>query len=147
MALRFTGRQLPEWGFNQHEVVADRVIEQPDTIWNVEEHRYTKSNLSSLFSLTLNKFYFRCYALFLAEDQKERERQLLNAEMIPTGPTLLSFWEKFIELQMKMLWHTDQIQSHMYGSDPLEWPFMSKGIAYWVDKDSNVSFFFEFVYN
>lgn len=42
-ALRFSGRQLPDWGFNQHEVVADRVIEQPDTIWNVEEHRYTKS--------------------------------------------------------------------------------------------------------
>lgn len=43
LALRFSGRQLPEWGFNQHEIVADRVIDQPDTIWNVEEHRYTKS--------------------------------------------------------------------------------------------------------
>lgn len=43
LALRFSGRQLPEWGFNQHEIVADRVIEQVDTIWNVEEHRYTKS--------------------------------------------------------------------------------------------------------
>ena len=43
LALRFSGRQLPEWGFNQHEVVADRVVEQQDTIWNVEEHRYTKS--------------------------------------------------------------------------------------------------------
>lgn len=43
LALRYSGRQLPEWGFNQHEIVADRVIEQVDTIWNVEEHRYTKS--------------------------------------------------------------------------------------------------------
>lgn len=44
-ALKFTGKQLPDWGFNQHEVAADRVIVQTDTIWNVEEHRYTKSML------------------------------------------------------------------------------------------------------
>lgn len=41
-ALRYTGRLLPEWGFNQHEVAADRVIDNKDAIWNVEEHRYTK---------------------------------------------------------------------------------------------------------
>lgn len=57
--------------------------------------------------------------------------------MIPTGPTMLSFWDKFIELQNKMLWYNEQIQSHMYCSEPLEWPLMNKGIAYWVAKDSN----------
>lgn len=31
-ALRFTGRQLPDWGYNQHEVVADRNFEQLDTM-------------------------------------------------------------------------------------------------------------------
>jgi dolichyl-phosphate-mannose-protein mannosyltransferase len=40
-ALKFSGRQLPDWGFNQHEVVADRVLVQQDTVWNVEEHRHT----------------------------------------------------------------------------------------------------------
>ncbi|KAG6457612.1 hypothetical protein O3G_MSEX010397 [Manduca sexta] len=40
--LRFSGRQLPSWGFHQHEVVADKVLTHQDTIWNVEEHRYTK---------------------------------------------------------------------------------------------------------
>jgi len=43
-ALKFSGRQLPDWGFNQHEVVTDKIISQDDTVWNVEEHRYTKSN-------------------------------------------------------------------------------------------------------
>jgi dolichyl-phosphate-mannose--protein O-mannosyl transferase len=47
-ALKFSGKQLPEWGFNQHEVVTDRVIVQEDTIWNVEEHRYTTSKLPCL---------------------------------------------------------------------------------------------------
>ena len=41
-ALKFTGKQYPDWGFHQHEVGADRVLVQDDTIWNVEEHRYTK---------------------------------------------------------------------------------------------------------
>lgn len=44
-ALRYSGRQLPSWGFHQHEVVADKVITHQDTIWNVEEHRYTKGKL------------------------------------------------------------------------------------------------------
>lgn len=42
-ALKFSGRQLGDWGFHQHEIVTDKVIQQEDTIWNVEEHRYTKS--------------------------------------------------------------------------------------------------------
>ncbi|XP_015430003.1 PREDICTED: protein O-mannosyltransferase 1 [Dufourea novaeangliae] len=114
-ALKFSGRQLPDWGFNQHEVVADRLVDQTDSIWNVEEHRYTKS-----------------------EDQKQRERDLINAEMIPLQATTLSFWEKFVELQVKMLFSGQEGQnSHMYSSDALDWPLMSRGIAYWVSSDSN----------
>lgn len=114
-ALKFSGRQLPDWGFNQHEVVADRLIDQTNSIWNVEEHRYTKS-----------------------EDQKQRERELINAEMIPLQATALSFWEKFAELQVKMLFSGQEGQnSHMYSSGPLEWPLMSRGIAYWVSNESN----------
>ncbi|XP_063977275.1 protein O-mannosyltransferase 1 [Diachasmimorpha longicaudata] len=114
-ALKFSGRQLPDWGFNQHEVVAERFVEQNDAVWNVEEHRYTKS-----------------------EDQKQRERELLNAEMIPLKATKLSFWQKFVELQIKMLFGGQENQnSHMYASGPLEWPFMTRGIAYWVATDTN----------
>ncbi|XP_051158347.1 protein O-mannosyltransferase 1 [Leptopilina boulardi] len=118
-ALKFSGRMLPEWGFNQHEVVADRIIEQSNAIWNVEEHRYTKS-----------------------EDQKQRERELINAEMIPLKATSLSFWEKFLELQMKMLFDTHEEQnSHMYSSGPLEWPFLTRGIAYWISAKSNAQIY------
>ncbi|CAD7005076.1 unnamed protein product [Ceratitis capitata] len=113
-ALRFSGRQLPDWGFNQHEVVADRAVEHKDAIWNVEEHRYTKT-----------------------QDHRERERQLLKAEMIPTKKTKLSFLQKFYELQTKMLWNTKTLTAHMYSSSPLEWPLLDKGIAYWVDSKTN----------
>lgn len=33
LALKFSGKQLADWGYNQHEVVADKVIVQPDTVW------------------------------------------------------------------------------------------------------------------
>lgn len=76
----------------------------------------------------------------LDEDQKDRERELVNAEMIPLRATSLSFWEKFIELQYKMLFaNQENVQNHMYSSEPLEWPFMTRGIAYWVSPHSNVS--------
>ncbi|KAJ0181996.1 hypothetical protein K1T71_002718 [Dendrolimus kikuchii] len=114
-ALRFSGRQLPSWGFHQHEVVADKVLTHQDTIWNVEEHRYTK-----------------------AEDRKERERELVSAEMIPTTVTQLTFWEKFAELQYKMIAHApDAPTGHMFASEPTEWPFLTRSIAYWLSPNSN----------
>ncbi|CAB3250274.1 unnamed protein product [Arctia plantaginis] len=113
--LRFSGRQLPSWGFHQHEVVADKILTHEDTVWNVEEHRYTK-----------------------AEDRKERERELVSAEMIPTATTELTFWEKFAELQYKMIAHApDAPQGHMFASEPSEWPLLVRSIAYWLSPNSN----------
>ncbi|XP_073942009.1 protein O-mannosyltransferase rt [Choristoneura fumiferana] len=114
-ALRWSGRQLPAWGFHQHEVVADKQIAHQDTIWNVEEHRYTK-----------------------AEDRRERERELVSAEMIPAARTSLTFWEKFAELQLKMLAHApDAPLGHMFASEPAEWPLLARSIAYWLSPHSN----------
>lgn len=78
---------------------------------------------------------------FAAQDQRERERQLLSAEMIPTKRTRLSFWSKLLELQTKMLWHAKQLQSHMYSSQPHEWPLLDKGIAYWLDDNSSAQIY------
>lgn len=65
---------------------------------------------------------------------------MVNAEMIPTAATTLTFWEKFFELHYKMMFAgTESVQNHMYSSEPLEWPLMSRGIAYWVSSKSNVS--------
>ncbi|KAI8428097.1 hypothetical protein MSG28_002369 [Choristoneura fumiferana] len=115
-ALRWSGRQLPAWGFHQHEVVADKQIAHQDTIWNVEEHRYTK-----------------------AEDRRERERELVSAEMIPAARTSLTFWEKFAELQLKMLAHApDAPLGHMFASEPAEWPLLARSIAYWLSPHSNL---------
>lgn len=52
-----SGKQLPEWGYHQYEVVTDTLFSQPAAVWNVEEHRYTISKLQKLFlqKLTIEK--------------------------------------------------------------------------------------------
>jgi len=115
-ALRFTGKQYPDWGFVQHEVASDRNINQADTVWNVEEHRYTKND----------------------KDKGTIEKEMINHELIPVEETVLSFWDKFFELQFKMLiTNQENVQNHNFASDPTEWPFLTRGIAYFIAKDSN----------
>lgn len=115
LALRFSGRQLPEWGFHQHEIVADKELKNEDTIWNVEEHRHTK-----------------------LEDQKERELQFGRAEFVPLEPTSLSFFQKLFELHHKLLtYQQDAIKDHIYACEsPLDWIFLTKGTAYWIDSSA-----------
>jgi len=114
--LKMSGRQLPDWGFNQHEVVTDRVLGQEDTVWNVEEHRYTRLS-----------------------EEKDRQRDLISAEFVPLEPTKLNFWSKMKELQYKMIFGgNDKIEGHVYeNQNPLEWIFLTQGIAYWIDSGSN----------
>merc|ERR1712073_250367 len=115
-ALRFTGRNYPEWGFMQNEVASDRNINQADTVWNVEEHRYTKND----------------------KDKGTIEKEMMTHELIPQEETVLTFWDKFFELQFKMLiTNQENVQNHNFASDPTEWPFLTRGIAYYIAKDSN----------
>ncbi|XP_036368032.1 protein O-mannosyl-transferase 1-like [Octopus sinensis] len=114
-ALKVSGKQLPEWGFHQLEVVTDRIAEQDPTIWNVEEHRYTK-----------------------ASGKEGQTRELSEAEMIPSEPTQLSLWAKFWELQVKMISSNHDVDlEHKYSSGPLEWPLMDKNVAYWISPNTN----------
>lgn len=60
--------------------------------------------------------------------------------MIPLQATRLTFWQRLSELQHKMLMvQQESVQNHMYSSDPLEWPLLTRGIAYWVNPEHNVS--------
>lgn len=114
-ALKVSGKQLPEWGFHQLEVVTDHLTDQMHTIWNVEEHRYTRS-----------------------PEKEGQARELSQAEMIPSEPTHLSLWAKFCELQMKMIFSNHDIDlEHKYSSGPLEWPLLDKNVAYWISPETN----------
>uniref|UniRef100_A0A673MDA2 Protein O-mannosyl-transferase 1 n=1 Tax=Sinocyclocheilus rhinocerous TaxID=307959 RepID=A0A673MDA2_9TELE len=113
--LKLSGASLPEWGFKQLEVVGDKIYKgyQQSGMWNVEEHRYGRS-----------------------QEQKERELELKS----PTHSDIkrnLTFIAKFLELQWKMLTVKNEESEHKYSSSPLEWITMDTNIAYWLHPSSN----------
>lgn len=64
--------------------------------------------------------------------------------MIPSKETKLGLWERFWEFQYKILFsspNTQNVHSHMYSSEPLDWPLMVRGVAYWLSEHDNVSKF------
>eukprot|EP00092_Neocalanus_flemingeri_P039416 GFUD01042917.1.p1 GENE.GFUD01042917.1~~GFUD01042917.1.p1 ORF type:complete len:226 (+),score=39.73 GFUD01042917.1:231-908(+) len=63
---------------------------------------------------------------------------MMTHELIPEQQTTLSFWDKFLELQLKMLiTNQENVQNHNFATDPTEWPFLTRGITYIIAKDSN----------
>ena len=103
--------------------------------------RYFQSRLLHiLFTVCGKGLRVSSFILTLVVDKDGQVRDLAQAEMIPLKPTYMSFWNKFMELQTKMLFlNNDNEMEHKYSSAPLDWPFMSKNVAYWMSNISNVS--------
>uniref|UniRef100_A0A8C1MYN2 Protein O-mannosyl-transferase 1 n=1 Tax=Cyprinus carpio TaxID=7962 RepID=A0A8C1MYN2_CYPCA len=90
--LKLSGASLPEWGFKQLEVVGDKIYKgyQQSGMWNVEEHRYGRS-----------------------QEQKERELELKS----PTHSDIkrnLTFMAKFLELQGWAIFPILSINSNLF---------------------------------
>ncbi|XP_038054407.1 protein O-mannosyl-transferase 1-like [Patiria miniata] len=116
--LRVTAQQLPAWGFFQFEVATDRGIQHEDNVWNVEEHQYAK-----------------------VSETGDAVVDCQHVEPFDEG-NILTFWGKFMELQMKMLTKSFEIQfEHRYRSSPLDWPLTQRGIAYWIHMESNMQIY------
>ncbi|GAA6235005.1 protein O-mannosyl-transferase 1 [Lates japonicus] len=113
--LKLSGVSLPDWGFRQLEVVAEKLFKGHSSSlgWTVEEHRYGTS-----------------------QEQKEREAELHSPTHIDVDRKI-SFWAKFLELQWKMLTVKQEDSEHKYSSSPLEWITMETNIAYWLHSSTN----------
>uniref|UniRef100_A0A3P8VEC5 dolichyl-phosphate-mannose--protein mannosyltransferase n=1 Tax=Cynoglossus semilaevis TaxID=244447 RepID=A0A3P8VEC5_CYNSE len=113
--LKLSGVSLPDWGFRQLEIVAEKLFKANtgNLGWTVEEHRYGTS-----------------------QEQKEREVELHSPSHIDVDRKI-SFWAKFLELQWKMLTVKQEDSEHKYSSSPLEWITMETNIAYWLHSSSN----------
>ena len=67
----------------------------------------------------------------------------MRSEMIPLERRNLTYWHKLYELQYKMLFNNQEnVAGHMYASEPLDWLFLKRGVAYWISANSNVSVLF-----
>uniref|UniRef100_A0A673BMQ0 Protein O-mannosyl-transferase 1 n=1 Tax=Sphaeramia orbicularis TaxID=375764 RepID=A0A673BMQ0_9TELE len=113
--LKLSGASLPDWGFRQLEVVAEKLfkVHSSSLSWTVEEHRYGTS-----------------------QEQKEREAELHSPTHINVDRKI-SFWAKFMELQWKMLTVKQEDSEHKYSSVPLEWITLETNIAYWLHSSNN----------
>lgn len=103
--------------------------------------RWINKRMENIFRAFKNNFKFSCFCLVLkGEKHEEQVIELARTEMIPMQPTYLSFWQKFLELQLKMVMIIEDPQSeHKYSSSPLDWPLMKRNVAYWLSDTSNVS--------
>uniref|UniRef100_A0A667I502 Dolichyl-phosphate-mannose--protein mannosyltransferase n=1 Tax=Lynx canadensis TaxID=61383 RepID=A0A667I502_LYNCA len=108
--LKLSGAHLPDWGFRQLEVVGEKLSRgyHESTVWNVEEHRYGKS-----------------------QEQKEREVELHSPTQMDVHRNL-SFLARFLELQWRMLTAKSDGSEHKYSSSPLDWVTLDTSIAYWL---------------
>ena len=87
-----------------------------------------------------NNLFTTSYYLLLFSDKDGQIKDIHQAELIPTQPTQLSFWNKFWELQFKMILSSPSKEmEHKYSSSPIDWPFMMKNVAYWMNGNTNVS--------
>ncbi|XP_058380317.1 protein O-mannosyl-transferase 1 isoform X5 [Diceros bicornis minor] len=108
--LKLSGAHLPDWGFRQLEVVGEKLSPgyHESMVWNVEEHRYGKS-----------------------QEQKEREVELHSPTQMDLSRNL-SFMARFSELQWRMLTVRSDDSEHKYSSTPLDWVTLDTNIAYWL---------------
>ncbi|XP_063287375.1 protein O-mannosyl-transferase 1 [Pelobates fuscus] len=109
-ALKLSGAALPDWGFRQLEVVGEKLSKSyhQSLVWNVEEHRYGRS-----------------------QEQSELEQELHSPTQVDVARNL-SFMARFWELQWKMLTMRSESTEHKYSSSPLDWLTLDTSIAYWL---------------
>jgi dolichyl-phosphate-mannose-protein mannosyltransferase len=125
-AIGCTGKRLPEWGFQQYEVATDRAVESSHTSWIMDDANNPTST----------------------DDMLEEEEMLRNSTMNQYTPVIqsqppqdsnvsYSFWEKYFEMQGRMLAAHGNLGDHQFGAPPTQWPLLGKTLPYWLDNKTN----------
>lgn len=105
VALTNHQQPLPKWGFGQREINGDKRGLDENSKWIVWD---------------------------VDEPMSESEKKAMAKKPKPR----LSFLEKFVELQKAQIKHNAAlIDNHPFKSDPITWPFVTRGVSYW-DKNS-----------
>lgn len=105
-------KPLPEWAFKQAEINGNKNIQQSSNIWFVDE-------IPSL---------------------------LPNSDRLSVEPKkvkYLPFLRKYIELQRAIFFHNNALtSSHPYASQPVQWPFLLRGVSFWTHNDTRQQIYF-----
>lgn len=103
---------LPDWGYKQAEINGNKNIAQSSNIWYVEEIPGLPVDSPRL---------------------KKEERKVKS----------MPFLKKYFELQRAMFFHNNALtSSHPYASQPIQWPFLLRGVSFWTENDTRQQIYF-----
>ncbi|CAD5112555.1 DgyrCDS1767 [Dimorphilus gyrociliatus] len=124
--LRITGQRLPDWGFRQLEVTTVKNRMESYISWNVENH---------IYNFEPEGFSGNQYDYL--KSQLRNPNLQTKSDRSQSGK--VSLWQKYIELQTKMIFPEDKkMIEHRYTSYPLYWMFCERNIPYWYDSGSKI---------
>ncbi|KAK5130671.1 hypothetical protein LTR08_001832 [Meristemomyces frigidus] len=103
---------LPEWGFKQAEINGNKNLVQSSNIWYVEEVPGIPEGSPRL-----------------VKDEKKTKS--------------MPFLKKYFELQRAMFYHNNALtSSHPYSSQPIQWPFLLRGVSFWTENETRQQIYF-----
>lgn len=126
-ALAVTGERLPEWAYNQLEVITNRVTEGTHARWEIDDLR--APNITNL-----------------SEDDISDGRALHpppppimndDSDSVNVFWRIMAFFESYADLQARMFNAHGSLSEHTFSSRPLEWVWLTKTLPYWLDDHTN----------
>jgi dolichyl-phosphate-mannose-protein mannosyltransferase len=103
---------LPDWGYKQAEINGNKNSQQTSNSWFVEDIQGIPEDSPRLIKET---------------------RQ----------PKSMPFLKKYIELQRAMFHHNNALtSSHPYASQPIQWPFLLRGVSFWTESATKRQIYF-----
>ncbi|KAL8989553.1 MAG: hypothetical protein Q9169_008338, partial [Polycauliona sp. 2 TL-2023] len=105
-------KALPEWAYKQAEINGNKNVQQTSNIWYVDE----------IPSLSAD-----------SERSKKEPRKIKH----------MPFFKKYFELQRAIFHHNNALtSSHPYSSQPIQWPFVLRGISFWTQNETRQQIYF-----
>ncbi|KAI4269930.1 MAG: hypothetical protein LQ337_006996 [Flavoplaca oasis] len=105
-------KPLPDWAYKQAEINGNKNVQQTSNIWYVDE----------IPSLSPD-----------SERSKKEPRKIKH----------MPFLKKYFELQRAIFYHNNALtSSHPYSSQPIQWPFVLRGISFWTQNETRQQIYF-----
>ena len=103
---------LPDWAYKQAEINGNKNLQQSSNVWYVDELPSIPSDSPRL----------------VKEERKVKS---------------LPFLKKYFELQRAIFFHNNALtSSHPYASQPIQWPFLLRGVSFWTQNDTKQQIYF-----
>lgn len=103
---------LPEWAYKQAEINGNKNLQQSSNVWYIDE------------------------VPSIPEDSPRLIKEVRKVKHVP-------FLKKYFELQRAIFFHNNALtSSHPYASQPIQWPFLLRGVSFWTQNDTRQQIYF-----